>query len=322
MCNQPYTIYRDDLQEGYWFQGLDDRLSSAIVKDLPRSQSGISREGLFDILKYDRPDIVLKCGDDYLLVLERTSEVPSGHNVGQRYGRLVAGAEIRVPVLYFGPYAAYKHGGNTQGPRYMNLRLFYSLDNLEIEYDTAISTINWPVDSNYEVLRGPSKDTEVIEYVRELLDYYEAYGLDGLTTYMATSQLQSRLKEERDRFIEEEVVNPEQYDAPPESVIEYDSVSTFCADYSLPSSLIGRADKVYLYRVGMTYIRSDPYAGMSGLYKYLYCLEPDTLLILHFPHIFIDEWRRLRRTTKTYRMFKSFSDGIIFRDGFLRKADL
>ena len=121
-----FIIYCDSIQEGKWFQDLDFHFRDSKL-EIMLSSTVTNTQGLEDFLLYDRPDIILKKNDTVILVLERTIEVPSGHNVGQRFGRLVSAAKKNVPVVYFGPYMAYKHGGNTAGPRYMNLRLFYSL---------------------------------------------------------------------------------------------------------------------------------------------------------------------------------------------------
>ena len=53
-----------------------------------------------------------------------------------------------MPVVYFGPYVARKHGGVTEGPRYMNLRLFYALDVLARINSTAVTTIDLAIDED------------------------------------------------------------------------------------------------------------------------------------------------------------------------------
>lgn len=299
---------------------LNPRFSDAQIEILPTRKADIEAAGLGEFLKYDRPDIILKDGDKVILVLERTVEVPSGHNVGQRFGRLVAAAMQRVPVVYFGPYAAYKHGGATAGPRWMNLRLFYSLDKMSEFYDTAITTICWPVDEHYEVVKGPAKDRQMKEYLELFFSYYEKNGFEGLTNYIMKSDLQQNLLRERGAFIENEVTNAEQYDVPPDSVVSY-SVSDFEMKYDIKSGLPS-SSTVYLYNVGMRKIRSDPYTGMAALYTYLYCLDKSTELILHFPEIDKGTWYAQKRNTKTYRMFKQFSYAIMFRDGFVEHKDL
>ena len=47
------------------------------------------------LLKYDRPDIILVKEGVPKLVIEKTREVPTGHNVGQRFARLVNAVESK-----------------------------------------------------------------------------------------------------------------------------------------------------------------------------------------------------------------------------------
>lgn len=315
-----FTIYCDDLQEGIWFKNLNPRFSSADLAIIPSSRRDLAAVRLDRVLKYDRPDIVLLDNNEVILVLERTVEVPSGHNVGQRYGRLLAAAQEHIPVVYFGPYAAYKHGGNTAGPRYMNLRLFYSLQNVSNIYDTAITTINWPVDANYEVLKTPAKDIRVKQYLDLFFSYYDAHGFRGLTQYIKHSSFQADQLQEQKDFAATEVRSPEQYDDPPKSV-ELITPHEFTNRYGIDCSFPHRIDRIILYHVGMRNIRSDPYTGMAALYKYLYS-DNNSLQILVFAGIDSKKWYQQQETSKTYRMFKEFSDAILFKNELIFQSDL
>ena len=203
----------------------------------------------------------------------------------------------------------------------MNLRLFYSLQNVSDIFNTSITTINWPVDRNYEVLKTPKKDIRMRQYMELLIDYYTQYGMNGLTEYIKNSQFQANQIIEQQFFAESEIRNPEQYDYPPESV-QILTISRFERTYcQLPGRFKNNVDRVVVYNVGMTYIRSDPYAGMAALYYYLYC-EDRTAQILLFPNISLAEWNELGRNTKTYRMFKEFGDAILFQDRLLLRDEL
>src|SRR4051794_3543893 len=107
-----YTVLYDEPQEAAWFKRLHPKLT-----DVPEVSISEARgwRSVTKVLAYDRPDIVLLQNDRPILVVEETVEVPSGHNVGQRFARLAAAAEHAVPAVYFGPYAAKKHGGETAG---------------------------------------------------------------------------------------------------------------------------------------------------------------------------------------------------------------
>ena len=315
-----FLIYCDDFQEGIWFQSLNPHFIEAQMEVIPSQRAQIERLGLYDVLKYDRPDIILQDNNETIFVLERTVEVPSGHNVGQRYGRLLAAAEARIPAVYFGPYAAYKHGGNTAGPRYMNLRLFYALRKVSEMYNTAVTTINWPVDRQYEVLRTPEKDQRIKDYLRLFFDYYDDNGLEGLTEYIYHSDFQTQQYLEQDLFAQREIRNPEQYDIPPES-LEIIPVVEFNTRYGLNVNFAEHINRVVLYHVGMTSIRSDPYTGMAALYTNLYG-DDSSAVILEFSNIDRSRWYQQSRLSKTYRMFKALSDGIVFRDSFVSHEDL
>src|SRR4030042_4743958 len=103
-------IYYDNLQEGQRFRQLNPEFSSA---ELIAINDIVPGTPVAKALEYDRPDIILADAGQPILVIERTVEVPTGHNVGQRFARLAAAAEAKIPLVYFGPYMARKHGGVT-----------------------------------------------------------------------------------------------------------------------------------------------------------------------------------------------------------------
>ena len=80
-----YTVLYDDLQEARWFRNLNRDLLDSREVPITDAQSWPSTRG---VLAYDRPDIVLLDGNNPILVIEETVEVPSGHNVGQRFAGL------------------------------------------------------------------------------------------------------------------------------------------------------------------------------------------------------------------------------------------
>lgn len=315
-----YQIFCDSLQEALWFKNLNAEFKDAEIIIIPNTQRDQAQYGIDIVLQYDRPDIILKDGDQIILVIERTVEVPSGHNVGQRFGRLVAAAEKRIPVIYFGPYKAYKHGGDTAGPRYMNLRLFYSLKKVATHYNTAITTINWLVDKHCEILRTAEKDNRIKIYIKLFLSYYNRSGIAGLTEYIKDSQFQQEQYKEQEQFALNEIRNPEQYNIPPDSV-QIISLNEFEHQFCRIPGVDSRVRRIVLYNIGMQNIRSDPYAGMAALYYFLYG-DDNVLQILYFPNIIFSKWLTLRKTTKTYRMFKKFCSAILFKDGLVLKKDL
>jgi hypothetical protein len=313
-----WTIYFDDIQEGIWFGSLHPRLADAELA--PITGAADENPKLAEVLQYDRPDIILAHEDEPVLVLERTVEVPSGHNVGQRFARLAAAAEARRPLVYFGPYVARKHGGETEGPRWMNLRLFHALSVVSRVHSTAITTINWPVDASYEIVQDPSKDDRVRAYLVAFFEAYDAVGLAGLNEALLASNVHAKQLAEQKAFAQT-VKNPGQYDDPPPSV-RFLAGSDAASEFGFPE--LGAHREIVVYAVGMRNIRSDPYTGMAMLYRYLYVVaepEKDRRLILHFPHVDDAMWdvaaAAVRR--KDIRIYRQVADGIIFSRAYRDK---
>jgi hypothetical protein len=316
-------IYYDSLQEGMWFRDLHNSLTNVPLEPFP----SINAPPLIAAaLIYDRPDVILANDQlEPILILERTVEVPSGHNVGQRFARLVGAAKLRVPAVYFGPFKAMKHGGITRGPRYMNMRLFHAVDEMVRIEDTAITIINWPVDSRCEILQTPQRDIHIREYLDLFFRHYSVQGSNGIVNYLMQSNFEVERRHERQLFARNEIRNPNQYDIPPPSV-EIVPTTILRARYNIDHSSLKFPETV-LYNVGMTYVRSDPYTGSAMLYSYLYCGGIPTStrnLILQFPIISIAMWRAVGNTgkRKDERLFRMVADGIQFSDGYVQKAQL
>ena len=317
-----FTILYDEPQEAEWFRSLNIGFKNANLLPITDAQRWPSVQG---VLLYDRPDIILLDGQTPILVVEQTVEVPSGHNVGQRFARIAAAAEAGVPFLYFGPYVAMKHGGSTAGARYVNARLFLALDAVKKATGTAVTTISWPVDQYFEVRRDQLKDSDVREYIESLLGLYARQpDLEALNKRILTSDIHQRMVAERDTFVSTSIRNPEQYHSPPPSVAILTQPQFTRRHGQVHRELQGVAEFV-TYRVGMTYIRSDPYTGMAMLYKYLYVLEePSRALVLWFPNITRAMWHTAASNTirKDVRLFRIAADAILFADGLVLRESL
>ena len=308
------SILYDEPQEAAWFRALHPDLAGAEEEAISVAES---RPGVQGVLAYDRPDIVLLDRGTPILVVEETVEVPSGHNVGQRFARIAASAECGVPFLYFGPYVAKKHGGDTAGPRYVNVRLFHALDIMVRSTKSAITTVNWPVDGSYEVRRDGSKDQDVREYMATFFDSYAKDGLRGVSIALLASNTHRRLIAERDAFVANSIRQPEQYDRPPPSVMVLPRSEFRRRFGSSADRLSESVREIVLYKVGMNRIRSDPYTGMAMLYKYLYTVEhPSRALVLWFPNITSASWRRAAASgpRKDVRLYRITAAAILFSD--------
>ena len=317
-----FTILYDEPQEAEWFRSLNPELADAKEVSITAARLW---PGVQNVLSYDRPDIVLLDGETPVLVVEETVEVPSGHNVGQRFARIAAAAEAGVPCLYFGPYVAKKHGGITAGPRYMNARLFFALDAMERITGTAVTTINWPVDDRFEVRRDQATDADVREYVKTFLDLHtDQLDLSQLNEGLLLSDIHGRMVEERKIFVRTSIRDPEQYNVPPPSV-EILTPLEFSRRHGQIDEFHQNVTEILLYKVGMKQIRSDPYTGMSVLYKYLYVLgKPWRALVLRFPEITEAMWRSAAASgkRKDVRLFRTAADAILFSDRLVMSESL
>ena len=317
-----FTILYDDLQEAEWFRNLNAALADAREESITNARDW---PGMEAVLSYDRPDIVLLDGRRPILVVEETSEVPSGHNVGQRFARIAAAAEAGVPSLYFGPYAAMKHGGKTAGPRYMNVRLFLALDAVVRITGSAVTTINWPVDRRYEVRRGQEKDADARAYLETFLALYGTQpDLHRLNKDLLQADIHRRMVTERQRFVQTSIRNPGQYDGPPGSV-SIINPNEFRIRFERIERELQNYTELVVYKVGMTNIRSDPYTGMAMLYRYLYVLGRDSrALVLWFPNITEAMWRQVAANgdRKDVRLFRISADAILFSDSLLLREVL
>lgn len=313
-----FEILYDEPHEANWFRSLHPDFEHASVSSIT---SASKRPELQSVLAYDRPDIILLDNGWPILVVEETVEVPSGHNVGQRFPRIAAAAEAGIPCVYFGPYMAKKHGGETAGPRYMNLRLFHAIDNMIQVTGTAVTTINWPVDANCEIMKGVTKDAGMKEYISLFLHLHYTSPAN-INQLIINSPLQARLNSERTQFALTQVRNASQYLEPPNSISLISSNQLAQQFPHLPANVLNAPNGIVLYNVGMTQIRSDPFTGMALLYKYLYIALHGRKLILWFPAIDYQSWSAKPRSRKDIRLFTIASDAIIFKDRIALKHQL
>jgi hypothetical protein len=317
-----FEILYDSLHELHWFRQLDPRLRDLPAKELTSRDR--SSERLETALSYDRPDIVLVADGIPILVIEQSEEVPSGHNVGQRFARLAASARAGAVTVKVFPFVAMKHGGVTSGPRFVNLRLIEAMRSLENIYGVPVLAVNWLVDQNFEILKGPEKDAQISRIISVLLD---TFLLTGSTESFASEDVVTEAHAAVRRF-SENIKRRADYDAPPPSV-QFMPTAAVAKLFGIAREDCPKLTDSLVYRIGMKGIRSDPYTGSAILYDYLYCRGAfdgvNRAMILHFPAISIVAWRVQARESskgKSVRLFVEVADVIVFADGYLAKEKL
>ncbi len=315
------TLYCDATHEGLWFQGLVPELRHAEIRKMgnrvhnPRVVNAL--------LAYDRPDIILVKDGAPLLVLEKTSECPTGHNIGQRVGRIVRAAEHDVPSITFLPFDARKHGKHA-GIVNLNARLLDAFLRMARIHGTPVLAVNWPCDDRGELIRDGSQDGDLSGTLREFVES----GFDA-----QCNAFHSTMEAMRAEY-EARVTKYPGYAKPPRSV-KIVNTEDFVElmrerDPSFePGHGLGTRRETVIYTADMSpdaCRREDPYTGMQFVYDYQLCRsgphpsDKRRNLVINVPRVSISRWRDanpndpLRKSSLWY----TTANGIALKDGFIR----
>lgn len=261
-----YTIYCDSEVEAYWFKSLClQRLKNAEVRKIARR--GDNPKIIDQLVSYDRPDIILFDGKEPILVVEKTREVPTGHNVGQRFARLAKAAEMGVPSIYFLPYMAKKHG-EYENICQMNPRVLLALIRMSRFHKTTCCSFKWPASEDGELIDDGSEDSELRTTISEFLS-----NGGGRMTSQMLKQLE-KMQAEFDQRVDER----QSYALPPNSIELTETGKTSLRESSKKALSICPISKTrkgtLVYSISMTpgsCKRQDPYTGMQFIYDYAYC---------------------------------------------------
>ena len=312
-------VYFEADQEGEWFQGLTKpSLKSRYIKLNPY---GRNPERIDSLLSYDGPDIILTIDDVPKLVIEKTEEVPTGHNVGQRFARLVKAAEEGVMSIFFLPFKAMKHG-KYKNVCYINARILKAMLNVSLVHEVPQLAIEWISDDYHELIRTGSENMWLKQLITELFSSDFNYRNDTIDTSFRNME----------KAFTDAVDRHPNYNSPPPSVsiittnkfinVFYETLK----DIKLPNYFHQRTDTL-VYQIGMTEKacrREDPFVGTQFIYDYIYCgrygptiKDRKRNLTLHFPKIRKSVWLqrnpynpRLKR-----RLWYLVPDLLIFQDG-------
>lgn len=263
-------IYYDSEQEGKWFQSLSKDLIGARLVKLARR--GNNPGPIDQLLRYDRPDIIVTLHGVPKLVLEKTSEVPTGHNVTQRFGRLANAMEENVMAVYFLPFDAMKHGLYSNRCK-ISARLFIALDKMENIHGVPALAVEWPSDKNQELIRDGSED----ESLRKLVDKLAVSNFNLDSAASEISQIKAHMKWTFEKRLKEEPAtakfpNSVELIETREFVNRVKKISAGLVS-KLPPHIFKRNYTV-VYELGMTPEKSrreDPYVGTQFLYDYMGC---------------------------------------------------
>lgn len=309
-----FTIYYDSLTEATWFQDLSNRLSNASLKLIGERER--NPHFIEELIKYDRPDIILTHHEEPVLVLEKTTEVPTGHNVGQRFARLVRAVEHGILTLYYFPYDARKHGKYTSMCN-LNIRLIQACLKIESIHKTPLLTINWLTDNSGELITDGTEDRRVAEIVEDFIK-------TGFNNYCP--EVEKQIEDMKNEYNKRLKIRASYGGFPP-------SVLCYKTQDFLRTNSIKHCDNDFLKRP-YTYVyimdmsvakckRQDPYTGTQFIYDYIVCRkgkkpsEKKNNLVLNFPSISQKEWFRNNPNdpkTKSCNWYLT-ANALLFKDG-------
>ncbi|QQG41273.1 MAG: hypothetical protein HYV90_03825 [Candidatus Woesebacteria bacterium] len=306
-----YKIFYDAFQEAKWFQDLNKEFAEAEL--LPINQA--KEPEVLRLLRYDKPDIILLKNDKAVLALEKTTEVPTGHNVGQRFARIVCSAEEKVPFIYFFPFLAMKHGTYASAC-WVNARLLEAMQKLSKIHSVPIMAINWECDKEYELIRDGSQDL----FLKAVVDDFIKHDYKGDIPILEKVHEVMKTK-----FDEALTRHPQYSDLPPTAreVITKEYLESLSAKYKGKdfSKLLTR-EKSIVYDIGMKYVRSDPYTGTQLIYDYLLARQGATPkersmnILLRMPDISKALWDKAstNKNRKDIKLYTKFADLIELSD--------
>ena len=321
-----FTVYSDNYLEAEWFLALDPALDGSRIEIL--GSRGSHAAVINELLGYDRPDIILCQDSSPVLIVEKTREVPTGHNVGQRVARLVRSVELGVPAIKFFPFDARKHGRHSSICS-LNVRLLAAFERMTHIHQVPMLACNWPADETGELVIDGSENVRISELVSTFIS-------NGCSPWWPEAEQQlDYLRAEYAKRVDAYA----NYANPPKSVTIgtneelLDKYSEFeHLTVGEQQALFSREETV-VYTIGMTPEKSrreDPYTGTQFIYDYAWCRSgtlpenKDRNLVLRFPQISRDTWLRnnpddiSRKSSNWYLTANAllFSDGAIF----LRKS--
>ena len=311
-----YKVYYDAYQEARWFTDQIAALNKLPDSNLiPIGSVGDNAE-IKRMLRYDKPDIILTKDGKVVLALEKTTEVPTGHNVGQRFARIVCSAEEKIPFVYFFPFEARKHG-EYSSVCWVNARLFDAIKNLSKFHRSPILPVDWPVDTNSELIRDGSQDKVVSEVLTELFN----------NNFSSSTPIIKKLYAEMEKVHSDSLTRHPGYAKLPPTVTIAETKNLVAqlkkqfSQISLPNYFMSREQSL-IYVIGMKYVRSDPYTGTQLIYDYAQCRTGSSIssrdmnLVLHMPNIAFSLWSKAAQSTerKDVKLYSIFSDAILFKD--------
>lgn len=318
-------IYYDSLTELQWFISLNPIFAQAEYYLI--EGRGQNPDVIENLIRYDRPDIIVLNNNQPVLVLEKTNEVPTGHNVGQRFARLVRAIEDGILTIYYFPFDAMKHG-QYASMCHLNIRLLQACFRINEIHHTPLLAIDRLTDEHGELVNDGSENIRIMEIIQDFInsDFDKN-----------CNEIQNQLNIMRSEYNSRLQARPS-YSNFPKSVIMYET-QDFIREFNItnpPQEFLDK-NRTCVYRINMkpaSCRRQDPYTGTQFIYDYLICrngistTDKHTNLVLYFPSLDNETWFRNNYNnpnTKSCNWYLTatallFTDGIHYNN--INRGDL
>ena len=315
-------IFSDNLIEANWFKSLNKKFYNSKIELIKGRGKNI--DIIEKLISYDRPDIILLKNNKPLLIVEKTREVPTGHNVGQRMARLVRALELKVPTIVFFPFDSRKHGEHT-GICNMNARILLAFKNMWKIHDCPIVALNWKSDDDGELIGDGSEDKEIISVLNNL----------EIESFSLKSKIFNKLRINNENEYSKRINVRKSYSKMPASVYAHKTVN-FIKKFgeklnNKSRENLTKNEITIVYKIIMSEDnckRQDPYTGTQFIYDYCYCRKGKKVndkksnLVLLFPEIRKNIWEKKNPNdinTKSCNWYLT-ANLLLFKDGeiFLR----
>lgn len=302
-------IFADGKDELNWFKNLDNRLDRASQRLIKDSDNRIINE----MVRYDKPDIIVNSQNTPLLVLEKTKEVPTGHNISQRFGRIARACELNIHSILMFPFKKRKHGEHDNvcwaSPRY-----FECFERMNSIHRCNVLPVTQPTYDDGELVPSVSGGDEYIsKVVSQLID--NDWELDDVDH----SNMDNLTDEYKSIGIENSNTWPEY----PRSVEVSSTNDIVKNEGNVPEYVISRDESVVL-SAELTKVRenSDPYVGKCFMYDYIASRDGptpefrDKNFFFCLPNIQSKNWTSEipLDTDSKWSTLYGMVDGVIFED--------
>jgi hypothetical protein len=256
---------------------------------------------LKQILYLDCPDIVIEKDNFPVVSIEVSEEAGTGHNVFQRFGRLAAAVERKVPALYLYPEAVWVDRADGGRWDQINPLIFHTLEKVMEIYGIPALFFSYPTqfqarhpeppigggkghrrDSDPRFVNQPNSADPEMQDLFDTIDLMVHRQLTGGSpgSLVEEKRIQDRRAWMRDEYAKKggptKKWSPETaaQTVPSAKVIDY--IQKVLNTSYLPTGYFADRAETVVYCVNSKAVRADPYTGAFAALDYLQCRRGET----------------------------------------------